>query len=366
MQKPQSLQVVRILLCGGRHGARHIRTHLECCEGLIHTMVLDSSEQSAHEYLRAAVISNTNYTYRHLPGLSFYDRIKNVEQEVSGFNYIALVAVDDLVSDAAILDVIGNASSNGGQSYTHALVTGFGPDISYWPQTECSSRKLFSMPKQSASSGFMLSAGEYWDSVRLLVNNHDPLTRLYGLINQAGFFPFFYSVYNSKVFFPFLDCHSQALDNCHISRSGSKSGVLLEFLIVAMAVLAAPVYVSGKIYRLNNYIPSSEGGDSTYNHRSVLTDWGDNCETLSYFREFSKQYCRIIGFSPTSLALVLHSAYQCVATQSLRLAMDSKASQQYLDPASEYQKTSLGTLFATETDRIKLLSLRRFINDWKE
>jgi len=365
MQTPDLSNSVKVVLCGGRHGAAHIRTHLDCSEGRCHSIILDSSVEDSRQYLNSTALVNQNYTYLHLPGTNFYERLNIAKPYINKYDYVTLVAVDDIISDVSILEVLSQPLPICTQHYGKPLVKGFGPDISYFPRDSTAPGRLFSMPKQSPVSGALLSAGQYWDSIRRALSFSDPATRLLGLICDAGFFPFFYSTYFSDSLYEVLRCHTHALDQLNIQKSDIKSGVLLEYAIVAVAALSSSIYLTKQIYRLNNYVCSSAGSDSSYSHRSIAFDWAGNQEAFHYFQYFANAYC-VDRDAASSMLLLLHGAYNCLSFHSLHLARSGLSSPSLLHPSSPYQVLSKSELLSSEYSLKKLSLFKTMLYQWQE
>lgn len=365
MQTRDLSNSVKIVMCGGRHGAAHIRTHLDCSEGHCHSLILDSSVEDSKQYLKSTVLVNRNYTYIHLPGMDFYERINIVRPYIINYEYVTLVAVDDLISDASILEILSQPVPPCTQYSRKPLVKGFGPDISYLPRDSTAPGRLFSMPKQSPVSGALLSAGQYWDSIRRLLSLPDPTTRLFGLICETGFFPFFYSTYFSDSLYEVLRCHKHALEQLNIQFTDMRSSILLEYVVVAISALSSSLYITKQIYRLNNYVCNSAGSDSSYSHRSLAFDWADNQEAFYYFHYFANAYCADRDVA-CSLSLLLNAAYQCLSVHSLHLACAGVSSPSLLQPSSPYQVISKSELLSSEHCLEKLSLFKTMLFQWHE
>ena len=356
---------VKVVLCGGRHGAAHIRTHLDCSEGFCHSIILDASTECSRQYLHSNVVINRNYTYIHLPGLDFYERLKKAKSYINKYEYVTLVAVDDLISDTSILEILSHPLPICIQNYGNPLVKGFGPDISYIPRKFTTPGRLFSMPKQSPVNGALLSAGQYWDSIRRVLSLSDPTIRLLGLICQTGFFPFFHSTYFCNSLFEVLDCHTHALDQLNISKTSTKSGIWFEYIVVAIAALSSTIYITKQIYRLNNYVCNSGGSESSYTHRSIAFSWIANQDIFNYFEYFVTAYCADRD-AASSMLFLLNAAYHCLSIHSLHLAGEGVSSPSLLYPSSRYQISSKSELLSSEFSLAKLSLFKKMLHQWQE
>ena len=365
MQKPDFSKAARILLCGGRHGAQHIATHLDCCEGKYHTLVLDASAENAQSYLSANIGTNQNYAYYHLPGQDFYGRINIIAPSLAQYDYISLVAVDDLVLDSSILEAVSTPFSHTTILYGNPLVKGFGPDMSYVPRNSNGPGYFFSMPRQSPVNGSLIPSGTYWERLRVSLMDKEPASRLFGLICKAGFFPFVYSTFFANSFLALIKCHLEALSKSCIPRSSCKDSILFEFIIVAAGSLASPISVIKDIYRLNNYVCNSAGANSTYNHRSLIGNTLDNEETLSYFQYMGSLLSEHLGLG-NDPSLLLHAAYQCLSIHSYNMLNLSVSTASSLHPRSPYQRESMIELLHGENTTARLNRFIRMLDKWEE
>lgn len=352
----------RILICGGRHGANHISTHLNACQSSsIMTIVLDGSHENCSEYLKKAVTKKNKYQYVHEPGLNYIQRIKNAQNIICTFKYITLVAVDDLIFDESINDVISNNVLT--KDLEESIIIGFGPDVNYMSSSKGEGGRLNYLPKNLIAKEKIVGPHEYWSTLKRCLAQDDPLRRLFGMVLNVGFFPFVYSTYQPDKLLNVIDAHINAMNVASIDANSAKASILFEFLIVSISTLASPIYVTTKTFRLGNYTASSEGGNLSYNHRTMIANLSDQNQNSKYFKsscDYLQQY-----IETQVHAEILQAAYSSLCLTSLSMAQCIKLSNDDFNPSMNFQREALIELLSSLSSHKSIEMIKYILMNWR-
>ena len=278
-----SLNHMRIITCGGSHGFKDILKALKSYRhSVFKNIVLDGSEASCQDRLESILGDYNNYQYFHMPGVTFAGRIARLPSLNLTANYVTLSAVDDLIPDEAIIEIL-DSHSHSALKTNSKIIIGCGPDATYSTNAYTNKSFIWLMPKTYVRYHSTIDFFTYWDKIKHALSRRTGHERLSMLISDIGFLPFVYATYDIASLSALASAHLMAINEAGISKNSAKSGVLFEFLITAVSVCASPVFISSSLYKVGNYQPGSEGSNSDFNHRTILEFANDHAQIFAYF-----------------------------------------------------------------------------------